>query len=92
VAVLLSFGAILAILFLLPGSAPLKGWLVVSVIVALAIFGLVNWRCPQCNAPLSRNFTLLRETCPQCGSVLNPDDSLRGMFRTLLRLLGGPPA
>ena len=89
---LLTLGAIAAILLFLPGTAPLKGGLVVGVILVSGIFGLINWRCPVCNANLPRHFGLLGEKCPICGVMLNPNDSLQGMFRTLLRLLGGPPA
>jgi len=80
------------VLILLPGSAPLKGWLVVAVIAVWGLFVLINWQCPKCSSFLPPNFALLGEACPNCGVVLNPHDSIQGMLRTLLRLLGGPPA
>ena len=91
VANLLGVGAIAVILLLLPGSPPLKGGLVVAVFILSATFSLINWRCPSCKATLTNRFGWYREVCLECGVVLNPHDSFRGMVRTLLRLLGGPP-
>ena len=91
-AAVLSIAGIPAIMFLLPGSAALKGVLVGAVIAALAVFTLIDWRCPRCGVLLSRSFSLLGETCPNCGVVLNPHHSVQGMFRSLWRLLWRPPA
>lgn len=38
------------------------------VIVGMAIFSLINWRCPSCKSYLGRSFN--PQSCSECGAKL----------------------
>lgn len=40
-------------------------WIPMAVFVGYAIFTLVDWRCPGCNAYLGKTFDV--NFCPKCG-------------------------
>lgn len=49
-----------------PGGIAL--YLSLSVVVAVAIFAWVTWRCPACQTGLGR--AVYPEACPGCGAAL----------------------
>lgn len=69
---ILSVGAVVAVLTLLPGVRPLKIWLLIGIFGIHVLFTVRNWRCPHCGLPLPGAFTIFYTKCPRCEARINP--------------------
>jgi hypothetical protein len=69
---MLSVGAVVATLVLLPGVRPLKIWLLIGIFGIYTLLTVRNWRCPHCGLPLPGGFTIFYTKCPRCEARINP--------------------